>query len=186
MPRVGSSKIMTFGFMASHLPSTTFCWLPPERWPARVVTCGALMPRLRRCVSATSISLERRDDEVARVGGQIGQRDILGDRQVEQQPRALAVLGHEEDAAIDGRRRIARREGLAVELEMAAIDGIDAEDGPRQLGAPGTDEAGDADDFAVAQCEIDRLPGIGRGAHARSTLRATAPGALCRRDRSAP
>src|SRR3954447_18561118 len=33
MPRVGSSMIRTFGPVASHFPSTTFCWLPPERKP---------------------------------------------------------------------------------------------------------------------------------------------------------
>ncbi len=30
-PRVGSSKSITPGSSASHLASTTFCWLPPER-----------------------------------------------------------------------------------------------------------------------------------------------------------
>ena len=35
MPRVGSSKIRTFGSSASHLARTTFCWLPPERFAAR-------------------------------------------------------------------------------------------------------------------------------------------------------
>ena len=30
-PRVGSSKIRTPGWIASHLASTTFCWLPPDR-----------------------------------------------------------------------------------------------------------------------------------------------------------
>ncbi len=33
MPRVGSSRISSFGSVASHLASTTFCWLPPERNP---------------------------------------------------------------------------------------------------------------------------------------------------------
>ena len=31
MPRVGSSMISSEGDRASHLPSTTFCWLPPDR-----------------------------------------------------------------------------------------------------------------------------------------------------------
>src|SRR3954454_10566071 len=33
MPRVGSSMMSTFGLVASHLASTTFCWLPPDRNP---------------------------------------------------------------------------------------------------------------------------------------------------------
>ena len=31
MPLVGSSRMMIFGFVASHLAITTFCWLPPDR-----------------------------------------------------------------------------------------------------------------------------------------------------------
>ena len=33
MPLVGSSRMMTRGSVASHLPMTTFCWLPPDRLP---------------------------------------------------------------------------------------------------------------------------------------------------------
>src|SRR3954470_18029267 len=33
MPRVGSSTMSTFGLVASHFPSTTFCWLPPDSVP---------------------------------------------------------------------------------------------------------------------------------------------------------
>ena len=33
MPRVGSSRIRSRGFEASHLASTTFCWLPPDSAP---------------------------------------------------------------------------------------------------------------------------------------------------------
>ena len=37
MPRVGSSMIRMRGSVSSHLPSTTFCWLPPDSWPT---TCS--------------------------------------------------------------------------------------------------------------------------------------------------
>ena len=33
MPRVGSSMISSFGSVASHFASTTFCWLPPDSVP---------------------------------------------------------------------------------------------------------------------------------------------------------
>ena len=33
MPRVGSSRMTTFGFVDSARAMTTFCWLPPERLP---------------------------------------------------------------------------------------------------------------------------------------------------------
>lgn len=32
MPRVGSSKISTFGLASIHFARTTFCWLPPLRF----------------------------------------------------------------------------------------------------------------------------------------------------------
>ena len=32
IPRVGSSKIITLASRMSHLPTTIFCWLPPERF----------------------------------------------------------------------------------------------------------------------------------------------------------
>ena len=41
MPLVGSSRMMTFGRVASHLPITTFCWLPPESVPAGTESAAA-------------------------------------------------------------------------------------------------------------------------------------------------
>ena len=43
MPMVGPSRMKTFGSVASHLASTTRCWLPPERLQARTRAEGALM-----------------------------------------------------------------------------------------------------------------------------------------------
>ncbi len=49
MPRVGSSRMRTRVSASSHLPMTTFCWLPPERvrtcWPMpdmRTPSCFAM------------------------------------------------------------------------------------------------------------------------------------------------
>ena len=44
MPRVGSSSMRTFGRVASHRASSTFCWLPPEREPTGVSAEGVLIP----------------------------------------------------------------------------------------------------------------------------------------------
>ena len=41
MPRVGSSSSSTRGRVASHLPITTFCWLPPDSVPAGLLDAGA-------------------------------------------------------------------------------------------------------------------------------------------------
>ena len=44
--------------------------------------------------------------DAAGEGREVGKRDVLVDRGIEHQPAALAVLGDEEDAVVDG---IARR-----------------------------------------------------------------------------
>ena len=44
MPRVGSSRMSTCGSVASHLASTTFCWLPPE---SASTDCSTLVMRMR-------------------------------------------------------------------------------------------------------------------------------------------
>ncbi len=49
MPRVGSSKIRICGRVSSHLASTTFCWLPPDR---KRTSCSG--PRARSSVTAAS------------------------------------------------------------------------------------------------------------------------------------
>ena len=77
MPRVGSSKMITFGFIASHLASTTFCWLPPDSSCAARRTSGVLIARLRRWVSAASI-WPARETRMCRVkAGRLGERDVL-------------------------------------------------------------------------------------------------------------
>ena len=56
-----------------------------------------------------------------------------------------------------------RLEGLAGQLETAAIDRIDAEHRPRQFGAARADKPGKAEDLAAAQTSrLTGLAGIGR------------------------
>ncbi len=51
IPLVGSSKMTTLESLASHLPTTTFCWFPPERLPESTSTSGVFIFR-----SATAFS----------------------------------------------------------------------------------------------------------------------------------
>jgi rhamnose transport system ATP-binding protein len=44
--------MMTFGSVASHRESATFCWFPPERWPAGVSIDGVFTPSFSTYVSA--------------------------------------------------------------------------------------------------------------------------------------
>ena len=48
MPRVGSSRMSTFGLAASQRASTTFCWLPPDSLPTSWSSDGVLTAAARR------------------------------------------------------------------------------------------------------------------------------------------
>ena len=60
------------------------------------------------------------------------------------------------------RRRIASRgevneRRLAVDRDAALGRPVDAEEQPRDFGAPGAEQPGEADDFAFAEIEVERL-----------------------------
>ncbi|KUM26475.1 hypothetical protein AU467_21295 [Mesorhizobium loti] len=100
-----------------------------------------------------------------RMRRQVGQRNVLGNRQVEQDAGELAVLRHEEDAVrhrIGGRSDIER---FAVQRDAAAEPLVDAEQNARKLGASGANQTGKAEDFATPEFQVDRVVGIGAGAH---------------------
>ena len=48
--------ITTLEFLASHFPTTTFCWFPPERLPALTSTVGVLIRRSFTAFSQRSSS----------------------------------------------------------------------------------------------------------------------------------
>ncbi|BAB51502.1 mll4969 [Mesorhizobium japonicum MAFF 303099] len=105
-----------------------------------------------------------RDQRTPGMRRQIGQRNVLGDRQVEQDAGQLAVFRHQENAVRDGVGRRTQHKRLAVELERAAEAAVDAEEHAGELSAAGADEAGKAEDLAAPDIEVDRPAGIGRGA----------------------
>ena len=53
-PRVGSSTMSILGLLASHLPTTTFCWLPPE---SLFTTCSPLVAMMLSCSMSRSPDL---------------------------------------------------------------------------------------------------------------------------------
>jgi len=59
-PWVGSSRIMSRGLAASHLDSTTFCWLPPESIFTGWSKLRNFSRNLCRCGSTRASSLRRR------------------------------------------------------------------------------------------------------------------------------
>ena len=84
-----------------------------------------------------------------------GDREIGQDAERGEDRLVLAVLRHQADAERDGVGRRCRRDRLAVERDRAGGDAVGAEDGAGKLGAAGADEAGDAEDLAGLEIEVD-------------------------------
>ena len=94
--------------VASHLPMTIFCWLPPES----VATTWS-MPAHRTESRLTTSSANASSRAKARNGeprhrADRGQGDIVADRLCQMEAALLAVLGHERDAQAIG---VGRRAG---------------------------------------------------------------------------
>ena len=181
MPRVGSSRISTAGCVLSHLLSITFCWLPPESLATGEVdrrACGSRAAR-GRPPPWRAPSRVRDQAEAVEVAPQHRQRDVGRDRHRQRQAELAAVLGDVGDAE---RHRLARRCGsvtrLAVEHDRPRGRRRDAEEGEADIGAPGADQAGEAQHLAAVQVEADVLEDARRG-------RARAPRAAARRARPA-
>ncbi len=106
-PRVGSSRIRMRLLAASHLASTSFCWLPPEsvdgrRAPARSArTCSR-----SQYSRASGALLALPDPRQARQPVEHRQRGVLARQHRENQSLALAIFGHQSDAEP---HRVARR-----------------------------------------------------------------------------
>ena len=104
-PRVGSSKISTPGWTASHFASTTFCWLPPERKRASCSSerarsstrAGELLDADRVRQPAPLLAAERAQRQQRVVADRLGEREAL----------ELAVLGDEAHAGADAGARAA-------------------------------------------------------------------------------
>ena len=156
MPRVGSSTISSFGPVASHLPSTTFCWLPPDSVPTLSLSRWYFSCSRAAHSSASEFSSLLRISPSARERAQARQRRVARDREVHHEPLLAAVLGHEADAGAHRGERAAAGQALARHLDVAGVGLVDAEDRARHLAAPGADEPGQRDDLAGADLEARR------------------------------
>ena len=73
-PTVGPSRISTFGLVASHLASTTRCWLPPESVCAAAPTPAARMSSCAIQLAPARPPLERDEAEAIRKPVEHGDR----------------------------------------------------------------------------------------------------------------
>ena len=102
-PRVGCAAISTFGLRSISRASTTFCWLPPERPPARV--CGP-PPRTSNSLQQDARLLDqalREEPAVARRRRMVVvvESEVLGQREVEHEAAPLPVLGDVPESRVE-------------------------------------------------------------------------------------
>ena len=150
MPRVGSSTIRIFGSSASQRASTTFCWLPPERF--RTI-CSGLAMRIRGVLEALdqlALRAARRRSRTSAEAAERGHATGCCGRPGEEQRLLLAVLGHEADAVpnrVAGERIADRR---AVDRTLPRSDRSAPKMAAGDLGPARAHQPGDADDLAGA------------------------------------
>ena len=178
-PCVGSSKTMTRGRSASHLPSTTFCWLPPLSVATGVFDRRGLdrqrgrdragRPRPRGARDTT----ERGRTRPAPAASRSRERSSRPRRRTGADPRAPGRR------LADGVARRANLRAAAVEEDASGQAHADAADRLGQLGAARADQAGDAEHLACDErSATPRRRDNGRCAHARSAARPVRPGAV--------
>src|SRR5690606_10822220 len=66
-----------------------------------------------------------------------------------------AILGDEGQPGLDGGGRVAAAQRSAVDVHLAAVVAVDAEDRPDDLTAAGADESREGDDLAAVHGEAD-------------------------------
>ena len=156
MPRVGSHSSRMRGSSSSHLPITTFCWLPPDS--VATGSSGTALICMRRMMSPTaprsrarsSSGPRRQRDSVAAV--RLSATDIASIS-----PSVLRSSGI--SAIPSGERlrgeRTARRDRLAVDAYLAGAPRQAAEQRQQELALALAVEAAQPEDLARGHLEAD-------------------------------
>ncbi len=174
-PRVGSSAIRTPGLDQQRAREQELLLVAARQRPAGASRTG--VPATRSSASRTWTRSAPAPHEPEPVEPrEAGQADVLADRATEDQAVVLARLGDHRDAGADRRARPPR--SATSPTRTSPADGGDRTvDRPRELGPPGTDEAGQPDDLAGpdrrARRRGRRAP-TGRGPSGRSGRRRAA------------
>ena len=160
-----------------------FCWLPPLRLMDRGVDAGRFDSQLlHHAPGAGAVRRAARTKPAAAALAERAEGNVLADVQVGEQSEPLAVFGHQRDAGRLGFGRMAKRDLAALEKDFALRRlAAGAEQAFEQLGAAGSHQAGDAQNFAAAEREVDVLQAAsarawpGQGSDKCSTRRTSAP-----------
>ncbi len=155
MPRVGSSMMMISGSASMILASISFCWLPPDSWPARTDGSRVRMSKRRtarssvRASLAVSTKIHRRwRQSVSKV--RLGRSPIFDEKAF-----ALAVFRHVGEARLHRLRDIGEMGGLASDDDLARCAVPEPGDSLGNGSAPRADEPGETENLALAQLEGD-------------------------------
>ena len=143
------------GLTASSFASATFCWLPPESVDTGWWTLAQRMPSRSRIFSASAVSCPLRDHEAARDALQVERGDILGDRQVEEDAVALAILAEIDDPLADRGEIVALRRSPCRRDRSSRAALRQAADRLHRLGAARADQPAEAHDLAGSHFEAD-------------------------------
>src|SRR5262245_7462146 len=113
----------------------------------------SLDTQLRRHLDGRLVLGGEIDQTAPGVTPQGRQGGVLAHRPTRYQSQVAAIFGNQTEAIVD--RLLGRGDFqlFAAEHGPAAERRLDAEQGLRDLGAPGADQAGDAEDFATAHVE---------------------------------
>ena len=106
--------------------------------------------QLARILTGNFLFAARLDQSQARNLLQNGQRDVGGDTEVHHQSLLVTVFGNVGNAVMHGLPGRADVYLLALEPDLSALGAVDTEKHPRDLGAPGSHQPREAQDFATA------------------------------------
>ena len=141
---------MTRGSSASHLPSTTFCWLPPLSVADRRFDGGVFDRQLGGDLRAALVSAARLTTAKRAYDPSAGSVMFSRTRHRRDDAPAAPILWNQADARAD---RVARRVDAPAAGRRAARDRTTAATTPQigfgQLRASGADQAGDAEHLAA-------------------------------------
>ena len=151
-PRVGSSTIRMRGSRASHLASSTFCWLPPDRLRTCAGRSAWRCAGLDVALGDLRASPGVESSAVVGIGLEIRGDDVGDDAEIDEEPAVLAVLGQHRDARRHGIRG-ASGDRAWPSTNGARRDRPHPEDRLADFGATGAEQSGEADDLAIAERE---------------------------------
>ena len=155
----------TRGLSCIIFASRSFCWLPPDIWPASRFLSPTRMSKRWIASSSALALLGAVDQRPALELVERGERQVGRDRLLEQQAFALAVLGQIDGAGAHAGARVAPLLRRAVEPDFAAAL-AQPEQRLEQFGPPRADQPGEAEDFARPHAEA-RVLGEARRAEMR-------------------